>query len=188
MPTQPSWKQFERREARWLVSVDEPDPRLHKPRTGDVKGIGNDIASLRWTGELKYTSKKSFSISREMLRKLLTRAKAEGKRPFLEIQFAGEAFGPVYLVFRDQIEEMIRAVKELDHLKAPLRGDDDSCFELVSLASEEISKVAGELLAITYAKLEERELNKEVKAAFRRLTSLAVKLDSFLSKSERSQG
>ena len=84
-----AWKRAERTIGKLFWEWDEPNPNANKARTGDIKGVGNDAESMRYSIEVKYTSAKSFRVTSEIIDKLEARAKQLGKIPVLAVVFYG---------------------------------------------------------------------------------------------------
>ncbi len=101
------WKRKERELGKLLWQYDEPS-EYNKPRTGDIKGLGADAESRRWVGESKYSTKDSFRVTKDILDKIVERAKNKKKLPVLMISLPYKSF---FILDEQTFEELIETYK-----------------------------------------------------------------------------
>lgn len=124
------WKKKERYLGKLLWQYDEPSD-LHKPRTGDIKGLGADAESRRWIGESKYTSKTSFRVTKDILDKLKKRAKERHKLPVLMVALPYRKY---FILDEETFTELIEVYRYFQNLDFEERlGNKDLKYELSRL-------------------------------------------------------
>lgn len=162
-----AWRQHEQRSAKKLVAADEPDPKLHKPRTGDMKDGGGDTESLRWEQECKHTDKSQYILKADTVIKLVKAARAKGKRPIFNLQYTRlpwqlcfvlwEDVKEIIALQRDYEQQEIRIAElEAENQELRLTGNDNTNKEL-------FDKLKSIKRSFGYAMNNLREVQKELK-------------------------